>query len=384
MNERKILIIAPCNKGTIAMCSLNLWKSFLMNNSVSVKCVLIYKFQDGLKEFDDCEVCCTSNKNLFSKVFNIFFQLKTLKKIKRSFKPDLTVSTLFNCSIVNVLSGGNEKKIGIFHSPHKQVKDKGPIIYFLTLLVYKFIYPHLDLLSCVSEEVRDSIQSSFKSISTNKLRVIYNIHLVNQIKNKANESLDSAEEENLFNNNIILFCGRLDKNKAPDRLLRAYIKAGLQHNYQIVYIGQDTGIGKDIKLLTEKNGISNLVHFLGAKNNPYKYIKRSSMLVSSSYSEGLPGVLIESLALGTPVITTNSSIGVWEILGCEKYYEKKLSSLKYTSDGIITPNTGNDEFDDNLLAKAIKNYDKQQFEVPFEFKSKVSPESVVNQYLDIL
>lgn len=384
MNERKILIIAPCNKGTIAMCSLNLWKSFLMNNSVSVKCVLIYKFQDGLKEFNDCEVCCTSNKNLFSKVFNIFFQLKTLKKIKRSFKPDLTVSTLFNCSIVNVLSGGNEKKIGIFHSPHKQVKDKGPIIYFLTLLVYKFIYPHLDLLSCVSEEVRDSIQSSFKSISTNKLRVIYNIHLVNQIKNKANESLDSAEEENLFNNNIILFCGRLDKNKAPDRLLRAYIKAGLQHNYQIVYIGQDTGIGKDIKLLTEKNGISNLVHFLGAKNNPYKYIKRSSMLVSSSYSEGLPGVLIESLALGTPIITTNSSIGVWEILRCEKYYEKGLSSLKYTSDGIITPNTGNDEFDDNLLAKAIKNYDKQQFEVPFEFKSKVSPESVVNQYLDIL
>lgn len=383
MNKR-ILIIAPSNKGTIAMCSLNLWKSFLMNNSVSVKCVLIYKFQDGLKEFDDCEVCCTSNKNLFSKVFNIFFQLKTLKKIKRSFKPDLTVSTLFNCSIVNVLSGGNEKKIGIFHSPHKQVKDKGPIIYFLTLLVYKFIYPHLDLLSCVSEEVRDSIQSSFKSISTNKLRVIYNIHLVNQIKNKANESLDSAEEENLFNNNIILFCGRLDKNKAPDRLLRAYIKAGLQHNYQIVYIGQDTGIGKDIKLLTKKNGISNLVHFLGAKNNPYKYIKRSSMLVSSSYSEGLPGVLIESLALGTPVITTNSSIGVWEILGCEKYYEKKLSSLKYTSDGIITPNTGNDEFDDNLLAKAIKNYDNNQFEVPFEFKSKVSPESVVNQYLDIL
>ncbi|MDD3138100.1 MAG: glycosyltransferase [Lachnospiraceae bacterium] len=384
MNKKKILIVAPSNKGTIAMCSLNLWKSFLMNNSVSVKCVLIYKFQDGLKEFDDCEVCCTSNKNLFSKVFNIFYQLKTLKKIKRSFKPDLTVSTLFNCSIVNVLSGGNEKKIGIFHSPHKQVKDKGPIIYFLTLLVYKFIYPHLDLLSCVSEEVRNSIQSSFKSISTRKLKVIYNIHLVDQIKSKANESLDSAEEENLFNNNIILFCGRLDKNKAPDRLLRAYIKAGLQHNYQIVYIGQDTGIGKDIKLLTEKNGIINLVHFLGAKNNPYKYIKRSSMLVSSSYSEGLPGVLIESLALGTPVITTNSSIGVWEILGCEKYYEKKLSSLKYTSDGIITPNTGNDEFDDNLLAKAIKNYDNNQFKVPFEFKRKVSPESVVNQYLDIL
>lgn len=383
MNKR-ILIIAPSNKGTIAMCSLNLWKSFSIEKSLIVKCVLLYKFQDGLKEFEDCEVCCTRNVNLISKVFNIFFQLKTLKRIKRTFKPDLTISTLFNCSIINVLSGGNEKKIGIFHSPHKQVKVKGPIIYFTTLLVYKYIYPHLHLLSCVSEEVRDSIQSSFKSISTNKLKVIYNIHLVNQIKNKANESLDSAEEENLFNNNIILFCGRLDKNKAPDRLLRAYIKAGLQHNYQIVYIGQDTGIGKDIKLLTEKNGISNLVHFLGAKNNPYKYIKRSSMLVSCSYSEGLPGVLIESLALGTPIITTNSSIGVWEILRCEKYYEKGLSSLKYTSDGIITPNTGNDEFDDNLLAKAIKNYDKQQFEVPFEFKSKVSPESVVNQYLDIL
>lgn len=384
MRKTRILIVVPSNKGTIAMCSLNLWKSFLMNKSISVKCVLVYKFKDGLKEFEDCEVCSTSNNNLIGKIFNIFFQLKFLKKIKLTFNPDLTVSTLFNCSIINILSGGKEKKIGIFHSPHKQVKDKGPIIYYTTLLVYKFLYPHLDLLSCVSEEVRFSIQSSFKSISPAKLKVIYNIHLVDQIESKAKEALDSAEEENLFNNNIILFCGRLDKNKAPDRLLRAYIKAGVQKNYQIVYIGPDTGIGMDVKLLAEKNGISSRVHFLGPKNNPYKYIERSSILVSSSYSEGLPGVLIESLALDTPVISTNSSQGVWEILRCEEYYEKDLSSLKYTSDGIITPNTGNDEFDDNFLAQAIKNYDKHQFAVPFEFRRKVSPESVVNQYLDLL
>lgn len=384
MNKKRILIIAPSNKGTIAMCSLNLWKSFLLEEDISVKCVLVYKFKDGLKEFEDCEICSTSKNNFFEKVFNIIYQLRNLKKIKASFKPDVTISTLLNCSTINVLAGGDDKKIGIFHSPHQQMKEKGFIIYLSTLLIYRFIYPRLDILSCVSEEVRKSIQTSFKSIFPNKLKVIYNIHLVDQIRNKANESLDTHEEEILFNKNIILYCGRLDKNKAPDRLLRAYIKSGVQEDYQIVYIGPDSGIGKEVKFLAEKNGINHFIHFLGPKKNPYKYIKRASMLVSSSYSEGLPGVLIESLALGIPVISTNSSEGVWDILRCKDSYVKNLSSLKFTSDGIITPNTGDDEFDENLLAEAIKKYNKHDFNVTFMFRSLVSPKSVVSQYLELL
>ena len=108
------------------------------------------------------------------------------------------------------------------------------------------------------------------------------------------------------------------------------------------------------------------------------------MLVSSSYSEGLPGVIIEALTLGIPVITTNSSRGVWEIFGCSNQYDKKMKGLKVVPDGIITSNTGDDKYDDEMLAKAIGNFRKEEFTVPFSFADKVSAETIAKQFLELL
>jgi glycosyltransferase involved in cell wall biosynthesis len=49
-------------------------------------------------------------------------------------------------------------------------------------------------------------------------------------------------------------------------------------------------------------------------HNPYKYISRSRLFVLSSYWEGLPGSLIEALACGVPVVSTNCPSGPNEIL----------------------------------------------------------------------
>jgi glycosyltransferase involved in cell wall biosynthesis len=53
---------------------------------------------------------------------------------------------------------------------------------------------------------------------------------------------------------------------------------------------------------------------LGFKQNPYKYIKNASLLVLSSDREGLPTIVIESLILGTPVVSTDCPTGPSEIL----------------------------------------------------------------------
>lgn len=108
------------------------------------------------------------------------------------------------------------------------------------------------------------------------------------------------------------------------------------------------------------------------------------MLVSSSYSEGLPGVIIEALALGVPVISTNSSRGIWEIFGCSEQYDKNMKEQRVVPDGIITSNTGDDKYDDEMLAKAIGNYRKEDFSVPFSFANKVSEETISNQFLKLL
>ena len=68
----------------------------------------------------------------------------------------------------------------------------------------------------------------------------------------------------------------------------------------------------------------------GFVDNPYPYIKQADILVSSSAWEGLPTVLIEALALGTPVVATDCPGGSAEILQDGKYgsfsaYEKPHS-----------------------------------------------------------
>ena len=112
---------------------------------------------------------------------------------------------------------------------------------------------------------------------------------------------------------------------------------------------------------------------------------RSTALVSSSKSEGLPGVLIESLILGKPVVTTNSSRGVWEILSCDENYDAQLRDIMYASDGIITPNTEDEELNINQLAIALNEIVGDKYrKISPAFVEKVKGENIVDKFLSCI
>ena len=218
---KRILIVAPYNRGTIGLCSLNIYKALQKRSDIIVKCVIVHKYKNGYAEFEDCEGCVKSVSLGVKKVVACYIQTKWLHKIKKEYRPDITISTLFSCTTISILSGGKDKKIGIFHSPHTQAKGTGWLNYQVTLLLYKYLYPRLDCIYCVSNEVKRSIIESFKTISPSKVEVVYNIHDKDNIRAKSKEPL-SMEEQSIFSKPVILYCGRLDKNKAPDRLLKAF------------------------------------------------------------------------------------------------------------------------------------------------------------------
>jgi glycosyltransferase involved in cell wall biosynthesis len=309
-----------------------------------------------------------------------------LNKIKKQFKPDITISTLDGCSAINVLSGGSDKKIGVFHAPSIQLKQQGYFVYLLNLLQYIFIFPFLNKLFCVSQETRNSIVNSLNWINKKKIEVVYNIHDAKNIVSLGNEIIE--DEGELFENPVLLYCGRLDRNKSPERLLEAYIQSEAVNSYHLVYMGRDAdSMWTEMSETAVKHGVENYVHFIGAKSNPYKFMKNSVALISTSYSEGLPGVIIESLLLHIPVITTNSSEGVWEILSSHNEYNKKLDDLFITNEGIITSNLAfidkkMNELDIVNIAKAINYFKKNRIKIEkFKFKENVLGENVVAKYL---
>lgn len=352
--KRHILLVAPYNSGTIASCTRNLWRALSENPGLEIKCIVKHKFPSGFADFDDCDYYSDkAPRGGLNNISSMLSQIRWLRKQKKSFKPDVTISTLTSCSALNVLAGGSDKKIGIFHSPHQQAKAKSRVTYLFALLYYNFLFPFLDRLFCVSEEVKDSILKSFRQINPVKVSVVYNAHNIDEIYRLSSKDLTDDYEKDIYSKPVYLYVGRFDENKAPERAVEAFAKAFSAGDEQLVLIGGDHVYQKKVVALSKEKGIQNRVHFLGTKSNPFMYIARSKALISCSYSEGLPGVIIEATALGIPVVSTNSSKGVWEILNCVSDYRAEMRGNYLSDFGVITPNNLPEDENINCLADAM-------------------------------
>lgn len=372
----KVLIIVAGNKGTIGRCSLNLFQAFKGRKDVEVKCVGIHRLKGGLEGFDNCE--------FYSDIYgnqerNIIKQVQWLRKIKKSFNPDMSISTLYSTNALNMLCGGRDYRVGVFHSPHYQGKTAGLSRYWLSLLEYWILFPKLDLCSCVSREVAEDLLH-FKTIKKDRIKTIYNIHPIDEIVKKSFESVPDIPTSP-----YIVYCGRLDSNKAPMRAIRALYCS--KADVKLLFVGKgEVTFVNEIRNKVDSLGVSDRVLFLGEKDNPYPYIKNANALISCSYSEGLPGVVIEALALGVPVVSTNSSRGVWEIFSEDASYLPDLDEVFETRYGMITSNhaASDKSFEEQDITNLAKGLTKSLTFGPLpvvEFLPLVSGKTITGQYL---
>ncbi|MFV8326799.1 glycosyltransferase [Flavobacterium sp. ZS1P14] len=113
----------------------------------------------------------------------------------------------------------------------------------------------------------------------------------------------------------IMGMGQMETNiKQFDKLIAAYAESILPKNdIHLVLLGEGERKGMLQKLARERN-IEEKVHFLGYQNNPFKYLKKANFFVLSSLNEGLPNVILESLACGTPVVAFDCLSGPKEMI----------------------------------------------------------------------
>ena len=376
---KKVLIIVAGNNGTIGRCSLNLLRAFKERDDVEVKCVGVHRFDNGFEGFTDCEFFSNNDQERGG---NLLKQVKWLSGVKNAFKPDLTISTLHSADVLNCLYRVGDKRVGIFHAPHKQGRAFGLIKYIMFLLPYWLLFRRLDLCSCVSKEVEEDFRH-FWTIKKERVKTVYNIHLVDEIVRKANEPVEDLPSTAYF-----VYCGRLDANKAPIRAVKALVQSNTDASLVIVGKGEETFVNS-FKEQVNSLGLSERVVLLGEKANPYPYIKGAKALVSSSYSEGLPGVIIEAMALGVPVVSTNSSRGIWEILCVESSYDSSLSGIFETLYGVISSNLSytdgsKEEYDIDNLAKGLEIAFNTGHFSDAAFLPNVDGGVITTQYLSLL
>ncbi len=140
---------------------------------------------------------------------------------------------------------------------------------------------------------------------------------------------------------VIIGAGRLEEQKDFPSLIRAFAIVRKVLPARLVILGS----GKDRQLLNNlvrELGLKDDVGFFGFVDNPYGYIARSHVFVLSSAWEGFGNVIVESLALGTPVVSTNCPNGPAEILDNGKYGELvSVGDIEAMAQAILKVLSGN-------------------------------------------
>lgn len=108
----------------------------------------------------------------------------------------------------------------------------------------------------------------------------------------------------------IIHAGRFSAQKRHDLLLDAF--AGLAPQLRLVLL---TEPAPALTSMIAARGLQGRVVIAGFQVNPYPWLAQAELLVLCSDHEGLPNVIIEALALGVPVVSTDCASGPREILG---------------------------------------------------------------------
>lgn len=167
--------------------------------------------------------------------------------------------------------------------------------------LYRLLYQGKDLIA-VSEGIKEDLDKM--GIGYNSCKVIYNPFDIEAIR-----KLGEDHTEKKIDGEYLLSASAFRPVKRHDILLEAYSK--LENPLPLKLLcNSDPKLEKMIDAL----GIRNKVEILGFTKNPYPVIKNAKLLILSSEREGLPTVLIESLILGTAVVSTDCHSGPSEIL----------------------------------------------------------------------
>lgn len=132
----------------------------------------------------------------------------------------------------------------------------------------------------------------------------------NALSKKYEEEFNNSNE--LERDNYFLYVGRLEKQKGLHMLLTAFSQVK-DKTTQLVLLGDGSQRGS-LEQLAVELGISHRVEFVNYTNQTIQYYKKAIAVVLSSYFEGFPNVLIESLSCGTPVVSFDLPSGPNEII----------------------------------------------------------------------
>lgn len=166
---------------------------------------------------------------------------------------------------------------------------------------------------------------------------------------------------------LVLACGRLEQQKDFATLLEAFAKVLSARPARLAILGTGS-LEERLRAQTRTLGIDAIVDFPGHVEDVNAWMRRASVFVLSSRWEGFPNVLLEAMMQKCPIVATDCSDAIAEILD-----GGKLGSIVPVGDANALGNA--------LLA--VMN-GSQRFPDPSEHLARYGIDQIVQRYLDVL
>jgi len=286
-----------------------------------------------------------------------------LKSYISSRNPEAMICFMTENNIIGILAniwvGG---KTSVIVTEHNTQSKKKSISAKRDRFIAKYLYEYADSVVGVSEGVSDDV-SEWARLDRQDISTIYNPVVQ---RNTFNESRDQPDI-NWYKDDIplILSAGRHVEQKDFSTLIKSFNNLLEYRDARLVILGEGEK-SKEYERLAENLGLSNKVCLPGYVDDPYSHMEHADVFVLSSRWEGHPLVLIEAMACGTPVVSTDCPHGPAEVLDDGTYGqlvpvgdESKLAEgIRQTLNSPIDSKKLEERSHDFSVKAAVKKYEQ--------------------------
>ena len=221
------------------------------------------------------------------------------------------------------------KKIAWIHNDISKVFGRGPKSK-LKRIIDRNTYEKYNTLVFVSIDNLDKFNRVYDDMLLPHETVVNNYINSNRILDLSTKEINDKDTE-LFKDKTlkIVQVSRLVEQKAIDRLIKVHsklIKEGVKHN---IYIIGDGPLKEKLERQIKENNVQDTFKLLGARENPYPYMKKADVVSLFSKFEGYPMVIEEAKVLNKYILATNTSTREALI-----NYSKKSQIVENSEEGI--------------------------------------------------